>query len=941
MRTSLLALLIGCAPVSPKPAGTVEPADSADVGSVDSGGTSHEAEDRDGDGASSDSDCDDSNPDVHPGATEVCNGLDDDCDGTVDGDGATDIRSWYLDTDGDVYGDPSTEVHSCVRVAGYTAIGGDCDDTDPGIHPMAVETCDGVDTNCDGTEDDASDAESWYVDSDGDGFGDSNVVTRACSAAEGFVADSTDCDDTRAVIFPGAPEVCDGYDDDCDGEIDEGAVDATRWYDDEDGDGFGDTDGVTDACIAPAGAVVDATDCDDANPDAFPGASEYCNGGDDDCDGMVDEADAVDAADWYFDADADRFGDGVATRACTAPDGYAAWDGDCDDADASVNPAAVEACDTDTDLNCDGSLGYADADGDGVAACLDCDDADASWWDTSTWYADADGDGYGDPTSMEAACWPSVGYGEDGTDCDDVNPAAHPGAAETWYDGIDQACDGGSDYDADADGYVREEDGGDDCLDDDPAVNPAAVEVCEDGLDNDCDGDASACALTGDVSLADAPVKFVGDEPGGTVGMGLGAYDDATADSDRSLVLGGTGVGSGAGAAYVFRSFAGSAFGGTSVLTADATLTGEVAGDHAGYQTVGAGDVDGDGIDDFLVNAIYESTVAAWAGAVYLVSGDVSGTVPLSTASAKLLGEHNADMAGSALAPLGDVDSDGYTDFLAGALRDDTVGLEAGAAYYVRGPLSGTSSLGDAEGKMLAEGAHDYAGAAVAGGDVDGDGVSDIVVGGFYADGTRAGDGKVYVLTTPPTGVMSLASSDHILTGASDGGCFGYSVAVLDANGDGYGDVAGGAPEESTGASQAGAAYLFLGPLTTDQTTEGATWTVLGEEVLEALGTSMTSAGDVDQDGHDDLLVGAYHGTASHDGQAGLFYGPLTGTIDWSDADFMMNAETDEVDDAGRAVAGLGDLDGDGYPDFGVASPEFWTASAWEGAAYVWFGTGQ
>jgi hypothetical protein len=142
--------------------------------------------------------------------------------------------------------------------------------------------------------------------------------------------------------------------------------------------------------------------------------------------------------------------------------------GDCNDASAAVSPAASERCDT-QDNDCDGFT----------------DEADAT--DARTWYVDGDGDGYGDPAAAIPGCQAPTGTVADGSDCDDTDPAVHPGAAETWYDGIDQDCAGDDDLDADADGDRAAGFGGGDC-DDDPSVNSFAVEVFYDGIDQDCDG---------------------------------------------------------------------------------------------------------------------------------------------------------------------------------------------------------------------------------------------------------------------------------------------------------------------------------------------------------------------------------------------------------------------------------------------------------------------
>jgi len=176
--------------------------------------------DADGDGYSSDLDCDDGDPSVYPGAREVCDGVDNDCDELVDND-AVDASTWYADLDGDGYGDPSASTLSCERPDDTVATAGDCDDTEPLAWTGAREVCDGVDNDCDGFADnDAVDASTWYVDADEDGFTGLDSM-ESCEAPSGYRerSDEDDCDDGDDDIYPGATEVeDDGIDQDCDGE---------------------------------------------------------------------------------------------------------------------------------------------------------------------------------------------------------------------------------------------------------------------------------------------------------------------------------------------------------------------------------------------------------------------------------------------------------------------------------------------------------------------------------------------------------------------------------------------------------------------------------------------------------------------------------------------------------------------------------------------------
>ncbi len=170
---------------------------------------------------SDNTDCDDTDTNVNPGATEICNLIDDDCDGMVD-EGFS-FSTYYLDSDGDTYGDPNVDSVACSQPVDYVLDNTDCDDTNGSVNPGATEICNLIDDDCDGMVDEGFPLNTYYADQDGDTFGDPNTTTTACSPPAGYVVDNTDCQPNNPSIYPGATEVLNGLDDDCDGTVDEGA----------------------------------------------------------------------------------------------------------------------------------------------------------------------------------------------------------------------------------------------------------------------------------------------------------------------------------------------------------------------------------------------------------------------------------------------------------------------------------------------------------------------------------------------------------------------------------------------------------------------------------------------------------------------------------------------------------------------------------------------
>ncbi len=346
--------------------------------------------DADGDGFNETVDCDDSNAAINPGETESCNGVDDNCNTTVD-EGLV-FLNYYTDADADGYGDANaTAVNACQAPAGLVLGNTDCNDGNANINPGAAEVCNNnTDDNCNGNGDETAGSD-WYADTDNDGFGNAASSIVSCTAPAGYVLTSNDCDDTAASINPSATEVCgNGVDEDCSGsDLNCGGVV------DVDGDGFSTPidcndnnasiyPGATEICfdnqdnncsgVVDEGCIsnVDADgdgfvagfDCNDANPAINPASAEFCNDLDDDCDGIVDDSTGVV---FYQDADADLLGNINATFLfCSQPaNGWVSNADDCDDSSSSLlgpgtpcdNGSTLDELDTyQIDCTCQGLL---------------------------------------------------------------------------------------------------------------------------------------------------------------------------------------------------------------------------------------------------------------------------------------------------------------------------------------------------------------------------------------------------------------------------------------------------------------------------------------------------------------------------------------------------------------------------------------------------------
>jgi hypothetical protein len=397
--------------------------------------------------------------------------------------------------------------------------------------------------------------------------------------------------------------------------------------------------------------------------------------------------------------------------------------------------------------------------------------------------------------------------------------------------------------------------------------------------------------------------------------------------------------------------------------------------DTAGVSVSAAGDVNGDGFDDVIVGAPYANRYSTQSGSSYIVFGRRSGFAANLNLSAldgtngfRIDGAEIFDRIGQAVGAAGDVNGDGFDDVIVGSRIPSPNGSFSGASYVLFGKavfesLVDLATLDGTNGfKLSGVAERDYSGSSVStAGDVNGDGFADLIVGAPGADPNGANSGAGYVIFGKASGFtanLNLSALDgnngFKISGVAPEDRAGAASAAGDVNGDGFADLIIGASRADANGADSGASYVLFGKATgftanvnLSALDGGNGFKISGVSAEDFSGISVSGAGDVNGDGIDDLIIGAYglDGSIAGSGGAYIVFGTRSGfpadlnlaTLDGSTG-FKLHGPS--PGGAGRAVSAAGDVNGDGFDDVIMGARFASPNGASSGAAYVVFGSG-
>ena len=645
----------------------------------------------------------------------------------------------------------------------------------------------------------------YYLDTDGDGFGNPMQAMESCEPLEGYVQNNMDCNDENADEFP-----------------------EQEWYLDADGDGFGSALDTLIQCAHPTAYVLNSDDCDDLDGSRNPESV------------------------WYTDSDVDGFGDALSeVESCSDVSTAVSNSGDCDDTIAEIHPNASEVCDF-IDNDCDG--------------LVDNEDPNLNEYGEVALYTDADGDGFGIDEYVAHGC-PSSPLGSPITgDCDDGNADIFPGQFE-WPDSVDGNCDDepffqSADYFSQGYTYDAERQVENPLLYEDLDGDGVSDFIFGDTTDNGDTGKVFwvSGTQTADFSVLDSSAfMWTGAGEDDEFGKSILVVEDLTNDGVAELIVGAPG----AGTVYLFD---GSTSGNTTdalwswtIPTTGSSKLGRVLSD--------VGDIDGDGSTEFLVtDTLYDETTNN-QGAMFLLSTSDVGVQNNPEDAVYVVGQGNNDRFGREVQNVDDVDGDGIVDVIVSAhkfgnnigktyvisLTDMTSGLvDIDTAVSFEGEYNQQS------GTVLSSV-----------GDFNGDGYKDFVIRAGSIWGSTTELGTLFLIHGKSNFVQSnsLADAEVQIDSTTTANEFGTQVfSPGDLNADGYDDLVFANPLSeyplSANLNNHGMVFgVYGGTYTgTFTTLEAADFALIGPDNWNNFGTNLLSAGDVDTDGVPDFWISGRYG---------------------------------------------------------------------------------